>query len=144
MENPDLEKTIRGLECLSDPGYESDDDRFCDSCSYDQCSCGLDVLNDAITLLKAYKPHVMTLEEAKKNSVMWLENYTDPTEGVEPVIRPAIIVSAKNGGFLVIDSEETDDNDGLVFLAESDYGKEWRPWSDMPTTKQREATPWDI
>lgn len=138
----DLEKTLKGLECCSK--YTGDE---CQHCPYEPvCNPKPGERNplmmDAITLLKAYQPHVMTLEETKKNSVIWLENYTDPAEGVEPVIRPAIIESAKNGGFLVIDSEETDDNDGLVWLSESDYGKEWRPWSDMPTIKQREAVPW--
>lgn len=135
----ELGKVIKALDyCTENKGF----------CGYDcpyyhePFGCRTHMEKDALELLNFYKPHVMTLEEAKKNFVIWIEDYTDPTEGVEPVIRPAIIESAKNGGFLVIDSEETDDNDGLVWLSESDYGKEWRPWSDMPTRKQREETPW--
>ena len=139
----ELEKTLKGLEfCHDFSGVD-----YCRYCPYygavSKYHCQSELMTDALELLKFYKPHVMTLEEAKKNAVIWLEDYTDPTEGVEPVIRPAIIENAKNGGFLVIDSEETDDNDGLVWLSESDYGKEWRPWSDMPTRKQREETPWE-
>ena len=47
----DLEKTMKGLKCHSEP-KESLDECFCEVCPYDECTCGLDVPADALKLLK--------------------------------------------------------------------------------------------
>ena len=44
----DREKVLNALRCLSNP---FDDERDCDNCSYDYCSCVLDVTADALELL---------------------------------------------------------------------------------------------
>lgn len=50
---PDREMVLKALRCLSNP---FDEERDCDNCSYDFCSCVLDVTNDALELLKAQEP----------------------------------------------------------------------------------------
>ena len=49
---PDREKVLKALRCLSNP---FDEERDCDNCSYDFCSCVLDATADALELLKAYE-----------------------------------------------------------------------------------------
>lgn len=68
-----------------------------------------------IDLLKAQEPRVLTLEEAKKADVCWLEQ-----RGYEPYV--------------------TDDAD--TWNPEI-YGKAYRCWSAMPTEEQRKAVKWD-
>ncbi len=51
----DLEKTIKGLRCHSEPKF-GPDEYFCEACPYDEATCGLDVPNDALSLLKAQEP----------------------------------------------------------------------------------------
>jgi hypothetical protein len=48
-----LEKVIKGLECLSNPYAQDMDDRDCENCQYDNACCFLDVTADALSLLKA-------------------------------------------------------------------------------------------
>ncbi|MBR3688925.1 MAG: hypothetical protein IKL85_07620 [Lentisphaeria bacterium] len=50
---PDQEMVLKALRCLSNP---FDEERDCDNCSYDFCSCVLDVTADALELLKEQEP----------------------------------------------------------------------------------------
>lgn len=84
---------------------------------------------------------VMTLEEVKDNEVMYLEDFTEPDDGVEPIIRPAVNVEAKNGGIVMLDSATWDE--GFIFVVDSEYGKTWRCWTQRPTDEQREAVKWE-
>ena len=61
---PDREKVIKGLECCT--AFDGKGFPLCEECPYeDEGTCPeLDVLHkDALELLKAQEPRVMTLEE---------------------------------------------------------------------------------
>ena len=61
----DLEMVLKALRCLSNP---FDEERDCDNCSYDFCSCVLDVTADALELLNAQepmKPRLLAAEEVQ-------------------------------------------------------------------------------
>ena len=75
-----LQKTIKGLRCHSEPKF-GPDEYFCETCPYDEATCGLDVPNDALSLLKAHEPRVMTPEEAAKNAY----SYYHTPDSVKPV-----------------------------------------------------------
>ena len=94
---------------------------------------------DAIELLKAQEPRVMTLEEVKYSSdPVWLEwRYG--------YIKPA---------FLHSDQITTEDcrnaitftlfgSDEWYIFADDDYGKEIRCWTSRPDDKRRAETPWE-
>ena len=66
----DLEKTIKGLRCHSEPKF-GPDEYFCETCPYDERTCGLDVPNDALSLLKA--------QEEKKAE--WTTKRTESHDG---------------------------------------------------------------
>lgn len=87
-----LGKAIRGLECCST--YDDYSRKSCRECPYNEPdgkrSCKLHQMRiDALTLLKAQKPRVMTLEEVQKTSTesidgaVWLESrmHSDPDNG---------------------------------------------------------------
>ena len=95
-------------------------------------------LDDAIALLKAQEPRVMTWEEAQANV----------NEG------PFIIMEVRDStgteidyGVLVGDSYEMSEGSLLTVcefgLLKDDYGKRFRCWTSRPTDEQREAIPWN-
>lgn len=134
----DLEKVIKGLRCHSEPKF-GPDEYFCETCPYDEATCGLDVPNDALSLLKAQEPRVMTLEEAietvsKEGGFVWIEEKNHPLSS--PHIRP------------------TNSIYDCPVRKFKDYGKEfvpkrntlrsmWRCWTFMPSEEQRKKVKWE-
>ena len=137
------EKAINGLECcLNTRSFEE----CIEKCPYFQKKLGDGVCSeklqrDALSLLKGQEARVMTLDEAKNSEVLYFEDFTDPSDGVEPIIRPAVNVEVKNGGILMLDSVMWDD--GFTFSTDKEYGKTWRCWTSRPTDEQREKVKWD-
>lgn len=99
------------------------------------------LLQNALSLLKAQEPRVMTLEEVKNSEVLYFEDFTDISDCVKPIVRPAVNIEVKNGGVVMLDSEMWDD--GFTFSTDEEYGKTWRCWTSRPTDKQREAVKWE-
>ena len=127
-----LQKTIKGLRCHSEPKF-GPDEYFCETCPYDEATCGLDVPNDALSLLKAQEPRVMTLEEVKAlpvESDVWIE--TEYYVG-KITIFAATINTKGLRGVMVYGSHKTYDYEA--------YNKLWRCWTARPTDEQRKAVP---
>ncbi len=59
----ELEKVIRGLECLSNPYVQDMDERDCENCQYDNACCFLDATADALSLLKAQEPGWISVKD---------------------------------------------------------------------------------
>ena len=139
----DREKVIKGLECCSQSDNYSR--KPCKECPYnyewrdDQGIVHLcqitQLRKDALFLLKAQEPRVMTLEEVevlpygyvlietdKKNSLHWVD----------------ALLFCKNTNF----SFDFITLEGRARLLGTDYNMEWRCWTSRPTDEQREATPW--
>lgn len=133
---PDLQKTIQGLRCHSEPKF-GPDEYFCETCPYDEATCGLDVPNDALSLLKAQEPRVMDADEivqsADPSKWLWVERKGD-------YCAEAFKAGKTISGLIAFDSETP----GAFLHCErpDDYGKTWRCWTSRPTDKQREETPW--
>lgn len=135
MTMADLEKVIRGLDYCTKERLER-----CDyDCPYfDVDGCSDQVKLDALSLLKAQRPKVMSLEEAietvsKEGGFVWIEEKSHPLSS--PHIRP------------------TNSIYDCPVRKFKDYGKEfvpkrntlrnmWRCWTSYPTDEQREAAPW--
>ena len=75
---------------------------------------------DALELLKAQEPRVLTLEEAQHAEVVWVEEMETCN------IYPCIV---KNNM-----------NDSKLYK----YGIQWRVWTSRPTDEQRKAVKWDV
>lgn len=126
----DLEKVIKGLECCNNdkcdicPYYRS-----CDENDLDTCRATLH--RDALVLLKAQEPRVLTLEEIKKRKELscWLE--------------------WRYGDFYAALLHVTDTKVDYVKLwtvcafLQSEYGITVRCWSTKPSEKQIEAVKWN-
>lgn len=130
------EKVIKGLEICA-----SNDGRECINCPYVGCShdnyCFGNMATDALALLKAQEPRVMTLEEVEHLT------YGSPyiIETNLPKEEPRLMYGlfshlGLQGNFSFAFT------DGRGYLFDVDYGKRWRCWTSSPTDEQREATPW--
>lgn len=139
----DLEKVLHGLDsCSTDCGVPN-------ICGLTECpymgngpACVHMLANDALALLIAQQPHVMTLEEIwdrGDDEPLFLE-YTLPTKSV---LRPAIFQP---------DNSDDGGGDGYMcvvsawcasgFYNRKEYGKTWRCWTSRPDEKTRSETPW--
>jgi hypothetical protein len=95
---------------------------------------------DALALLKAQEPRVITLEEVQAlhaNDVVWLEDKGKPN------IIPGIVRNRHLWPHSATMVTNFMRGDGCKVTADDDdYGKRWRCWTSRPTDAQREATPW--
>ena len=131
----EMEKVIKGLECCSDVVLDCGE-----NCPYWNIeNCQSNMQDDALALLKAQEPRVMTLEKAQtalhNDDVVWVELK-------DKIICGGIRMDGtdyftmQNGDVLDVtdfDSEES---------AEM-YGKEVRCWTSRPSEAQREAVKWE-
>lgn len=128
----DREKVIKGLKSL----YE----RLVDAAKRDKIAM-LDaiIVSDALALLKAQEPRVMTLEEVRQAEInsepLWCE-FIDCAFG-----------SWRMGWILKTQSRREvqhviENHFERAIVWESEYGIGWRCWTTRPTDAQREATAW--
>lgn len=125
------EKVIKGLELC---GYQEGMPQ-CDSCPYDGKQCWKRLKTDALALLKAQEPRVMTLEEIRlaNGGDVWLELSGNIAEDV---LFAATIDGCGTKG--VHTRYEALD---YKMYGVKPYG--WRCWTSRPTDKQREAVKWE-
>ena len=123
-------KVIRGLEwCLFKTG--------CNGCPYrNDCDDGTNMEKDALALLQAQEPRVMTLEEVKasKGNDIYLELSSCPDD--TPYITAATLDGVGKYGVSFYHTVCNFCNYGRRA-----YG--WRCWTSRPTDAQREAIPWN-
>lgn len=128
------EKAINGLEaCIKGDCREN-------ACPYAlENECRKILESDALELLKAQEPHVMSITEAFDAEVAWLEMYANQDGVVEPIIQPVIIRYYENGYWqCLIEQDESAD----LFLFLDVFGTEFRFWTSRPTDEQRKAVKW--
>ena len=148
------ERIIAAYNCVNDKLP----DRRCENCPYsygylDQrgdnyfVSCNEEmIMADAITLIYAQIPRVMTLEEAAAlpgGSVVWLED-NDKQDVIAGMLRDVYISTKENDTvvvlfhFVVVRKSLVE----IVTAMAEDYEIRWRCWSKEPTYEQREMIPW--
>lgn len=128
------DKVIKGLECCMS-------EKMCHSpCPYNgECEEGgyfySKAIEDAIALLKAQQPRLMTLEEVKasKDDDMYLEISTRTDE--VPYITAATLDGVGTKGVAFYCSH-------FDFVAYNRRLYGWRCWTSRPNEKVRVDTPW--
>ena len=146
----ELEKVIAGLESCR-PG------RYCGECPYhdlfDKGICNQQLEADALALLEAQMPRVMTWEEmiaaGKEEEAVFVEECPkgNPARCFWGLAIPGIDPPKDKpfnypGGvdFNVVDSEG-DVWDGDFYAMNAPLG--WRAWSSRPSPEQMRETPWE-
>jgi len=134
-------KVIKGLECCMDilhagPGWS----QGCIQCPYaavvdvGRYPCMRLLANDALELIKAQEPRVLTLEEVKAFDwdYCYLEEERLPGKEYRSVCGDYVLTCITWPCVTSMRIQHGDES----------YGKKWRCWSAKPTDEQREATPW--
>lgn len=126
----DREKVVKKLEELLEQS------RFNDSVGWNP-DCDTETLEDALALLKAQEPMVMTWDELIATDHVYIETNKDGQKyivpGIVTIVRDtAVIVSVRIGTRLI---DVTIDKDV--------YGIECRCWTSRPDEKRRAETPWE-
>lgn len=130
----DREKVIKGLECCS----QLDDGNICPvECPYaqDVCYGTVQLMADALELLKAQEPRVLTRKEVQNDCPDYV--YLETSTGrLECCIKDEGESDKRVGDFVY-------ELDEFFIKAWKDYGKTWRCWSNRPTEEQRKAVKWE-
>jgi len=132
------EEVIRGLECCisGNPAickrvgcpYAEEHDGIGDTC--------IDhLMADALALLKAQEPRVMTVEEVKafEWDYCYLEQERQPGKEYRMIMGDYALTCIT---WPCITSMR-------IEYGDSSYGVKWRCWTSRPTDEQREAVPWE-
>lgn len=100
---------------------------------------GLDdgiAINEAVAILRAQEPRVLTLEEAINGpQVGYLEFKYHPERGW---VKCDFITHLKDKEVIFLFSADV-----TFYQQEESYGELWRLWTSRPTDEQRKATKWD-
>lgn len=91
--------------------------------------------SEAVSLLKAQEPRVMTLEEVEVLPYGYVLIETDKKDSLHWV---DALLFCKNTNF----SFDFITLEGRARLLGTDYNMEWRCWTSRPTDEQREAVKW--
>lgn len=126
------EKVIKGLGCCLN-GCD-DECPYWTSPSGSASICMSEMKKDALALLKAQEPRVMTISDFKDEGVYYLEAL--PPFVLRPVIYRLDHSDPRHYNFVWKYDQFTWNTD--------EYGKTWRCWTSRPTYEQREATPWQV
>ena len=140
----DREKVIKGLECCK-PIMTQYGLGACDACPYDRasipeygiCDCLFSLLTDALDLLKAQEPRVMTLEEIQQSLRGGDTAFLLDVEDRLLIWTLYMAYNARTNCIVL-----RDDTDDVHVLRMEDYGVTWRCWTARPTDEQREAEAW--
>lgn len=132
-------------------------DRRCNDCDLVQDDAELnEMYTEAVSILKAQMPCVMTLEEIKSAELCWIE---DRILGMLYAATYECRGNPSNRGQFAVFKIQVDEDDlpeeyadddeyyfqfmeGRRWLWEGDMNDSWRAWTSKPTDEQRRATPW--
>lgn len=140
---PDREKVIFGLKCLTneDP-YMSRISCHKKKCPYAETetdNCAPVIWRDALELLKAQEPRVLTLYE--------IQTLPNGDETNAPVVtEQRVPIGTWDGGSIcqwrgaAFVQETAEDH---AYYNWDTYGQNWRCWTALPTKKQRTEAKWD-
>lgn len=144
----DREKVVNGLACCR---WDE-----CKKCQYHgQSDCFEELLADALALLKAQEPRVLTAEEmeqaGKNGDAVYVETPDDGCfwalayPGEEPPKdKPFNYPGGVRFNAMEVNGEVYDgDFYGMTLPDGRVHHLAWRCWTAPPTDEQREATPWD-
>ena len=139
---PELEKVIAGLESCR-PG------RNCGTCPYhelfDKGICNRRLEEDALAMLKAQMPRVMTFEEVYKFSCKAFDQYVEDSP-LYVECRERYPYQLKwltvDGAHEWMRDDETMERRKLTYNnAKERWG--WRCWTSRPSPEQMANTPWE-
>ena len=129
-----IENVIKGLKCCTE---RDKCDKKCPYWNSDK-SCWINLKKDALALLKAQEPRVMTLGEALRADWCFVEIRKYLRSGDLFYYDTFSGILVENSGIYVIHKRGTS-----AYVDVDRYGIDWRCWTSRPTDKQRGEVKWD-
>lgn len=131
---PDRKKVIEGLEeVIAEAVYPDRPRKFMMS---------LELAEDALALLKAQEPQVLTVEAVRRLTriPVWL----DVKSTNKYIYRGWVLAYMVQKGMGITGERlgMADPSGRMHWCKLDDYGRTWRVWDSVPPDEQREATPW--
>lgn len=128
------EKVINGLEEAT-AYFRSSFDAMYGTVACEKFRSWTDAIEQALALLKAQEPRVMTLEEVKMldSDYYYLESMRSPGKELREIV----------GAYGLTCVTWPSITWARQTMGDSGYRKTWRCWTSRPTDEQREATPWN-
>ena len=138
----DVKRVINGLECCNKYPNEYGDCMGGD-CPYGpRIECHKELIRDALTLLKAQEPRVMTWDEVRATlkAPVWKETKSRHNALYQGWVLAYDIQTGQ--GITGTRLGMAEPSGRVVWYKAEDYGKTWRLWTTEPTDERRETTPW--
>ena len=130
------EKVVEGLEWCMNEKHDCYREK---GCPYENegedIGCKYALHRDALALLKAQEPRVMTLEEVKMLDCDYY--YLEAMRGPGKELREIV------GAYGLTCVTWPSITWARQTMGDRGYGKTWRCWTSRPTDEQREAEPWN-
>ena len=131
----DSKNIIERLKCCI--AHHPEDYSRCDECPHVKDAC-YHLKDEALALIKASEPRVMSLVDAQGTDYVWYESRQ--TGCVFPA---SVCMSSETWhGELTTDVQQIGYG-GYKFVLDKEYNRAWRCWNHRPTDEQRQAIPWD-
>ena len=112
---------------------------YCSTQATADCVCKLEeCLEDAISMLKAQAPRVLTLDEVINYDGPVYITWNDPESGCWAICPPIVKAMARTRP----EWDVMHFGGGTVNQLKAHYGRTWRAWTSRPTDEQRKAVPW--
>ena len=137
----DREKVIKGLERIRDWSQFAVNKRWLVAGASEKM---VQYAEDALELLKAQEPRVMTAGEMEKLNEricewLWIEEKQRVTWNLHCLRTFVYSRHPDNGEFYIM----ADGYREIVKKEGAEYGKTWRCWTSRPTEEQRKAVKWN-
>jgi hypothetical protein len=118
----------------------------CEECPYlpqKGAGCTIALKNDAIALLKAQEPRVMTLEEI--GSALKMPLWKETKRAHKDLYTGWVLAYDIQKGLGITGTRlgMSEPSGRVVWYSLDDYGKTWRCWTSEPTAERRESVKWD-
>lgn len=138
---PDREKVIKGLEAHA---TASGCMKNCPYWRIETLNCSQELAADALALLEAQQPRVLTLEEVRSKQTKAIPVWKETKSKNRALYGGWVLAyEVQTGQGITGDCLGMAEPSGrMVWYKLSDYGKTWRVWSARPTDAQREVVKW--
>lgn len=131
------EEVVSALRIEVKDFYENNGNELGD----DSVILDITTIENALALLEAQEPHVLSMDEVKslnRNNVVWLEDV-----GKAEII-PVIVKGRQVWPFTTMQVTNFMRCDGCTITSyDGDYNIRWRAWTSLPTEEERKAAPWE-
>ena len=123
-------------------GLESCTKKNCDICPYGGTVChGDELLQDALSMLRSLRNHVLTLDEIYQSDFVYIE-FNPLRAIVDRFVEPCAVGGGWQKGSVCLLMKDGGIYSYRQVFNQVDYNMMWRCWRDKPTAWEMKHTAW--